>query len=184
MGDIFNDRSSIEDLDIKKVITDKGYYDKFGEWNSILISRAYPGLLFRGRVEVLIFKDDCIYIEITQSGYRFPGGSFDIRRSNHDQAYNEAKEEARIITHNIKYSGYSYHKLKEKAYVCKDKKTISWDGTYNKIYTADFFGYYKGYIKSYVLDAKMCTCGDFVPVYSIINMMSDIHKTVIKSRGY
>ena len=68
-------RSALNKLDINKVIEDKGYYDKYGEWNSIIRSRRYPGKLFRGRVEVFIFRDDCVYIELYPDGtYRIPGG--------------------------------------------------------------------------------------------------------------
>ena len=108
-----NNRQAKEPLDMNKVIQDKGYYDKNGEWNSIIRSKKYPGKLFRGRVEVFIFRGNYVYMEKYGDGtYRLPGGSFDIRRSNHDQVYNEAKEESRIIVHNIQYTGVSYHKLR------------------------------------------------------------------------
>lgn len=178
-----NSKSAVNELNIEKVIEDKGYYDKYGEWNSVIRSRKYPGMLFRGRVEVFIFRDDCVYIELYNDGsYRIPGGSFDIRRSNHDQVYNEAKEEARLIIHNIRYTGYSYHKLKQKPYVSKDNKTIAWNGTYNKIYTADLSGYYSGKVNIHSQDVSMYRHGRFVPLTQVYNILSEDHKLALQEK--
>lgn len=177
------DRDALYDLSVSKVIKDKGYFDRHGEWNSVLRSRKYPDKLFRGRVEVFIFRGNTVYIEIYPTGdYRIPGGSFDIRRSNHDQVYNEAKEEARLIVHNIQYSGHSYHMLKDKKYVSKDNKTISWDGTYNKIYTADFSGYYDGKVRQCVQDVSMYQYGKFIPIDQVYSILIPIHKIALDAK--
>lgn len=176
-------RDAAEVLSIGQVIENKGYFDIHGEWNSIIRSRKYPDKLFRGRVEVFIFKGNMIYIETYPSGsYRIPGGSFDVRRSNHDQVYNEAKEEARIIIKNIHYTGHSYHKFRDKPYISKDNKTIAWDGTYNKIYTADFAGYYNGPVKSFVQDASMYAYGRFLPLENVWCLLSDDHKVALQHK--
>lgn len=178
-----NKRNAKDDLDIKQVVENKGYYDKYGEWNSIIRSKKYPGMLFRGRVEVFIFKDNSVYMEIYKDGtYRIPGGSFDIRHSNHDQVYNEAKEESRIIVHNIRYTGISYHKLRKKLYVSKDKKSISWNGTYNKVYTADFTGYYNGKILPYVQDINMYKYGRFYNIDQVYHLLTPEHKLAVSSK--
>ena len=178
------DREAKYDLSLDEVIENKGYFDKYGEWNSIIRARKYPGLLFRGRVEVFIFRHDLVYIlqYPNSTSYRVPGGSFDIRRSNHNQAYEEAKEEAKIITKNIRYTGVSYHKLSNHRYVSNTNKRIAWNGTYNKVYTADFAGLYSGSIDAHSRDNDMYHYGKFVPISSIYDNLIPEHKLAIDSK--
>ena len=109
-------------------------------------------------------------------GYRFPGGSIDIRRSNHDQAYNESKEEARLIINHIRYSGESYHRMKTNYYKGRNSKSITWDGTYNKVYIAEYVANYTGNVKYFSRDDSMCINGRFVSLPSIYDMLIDEHK--------
>ena len=176
------DREAEDELSVEKVINDKGYFDKYGEWNSIIRCRRYPGLLFRGRVEIFIFRHDLVYVLQTHDGYRLPGGSFDIRRSNHDQAYEECKEEARIIIKNIKYTGISYHKISNTKYVSDSNKRISWDGTYNKVYTADFAGDYTGKVDPHCRDEYMYRYGRFIPIFDIYDRLIPEHKLALESK--
>ena len=75
-------------------------------------------------------------MDINEQRYRIPGGSFDIRRSHTDQVYNEIKEEAKIISKNIYYTGLSYVTIFSR-YAKPSSKRVSWHGTYNEVYLAE-----------------------------------------------
>lgn len=158
----------------KEIIKNKGYYDIDGNWNSILTFDNYPGLLFRGRVEVFILDhDNNVFLYKYNGRYRIPGGSYERNRSHKYQVYKEAKEEARIILGDIIYTNVSYFRLFDKKY---EDQPMHWDGTYSEVYIGYFKKWYNGSIKKSVRDYYMTTHGRFYPFEYIYNILTANHK--------
>lgn len=166
-------------VDIDKFIRYGGYYDVNNNWNSIVMVEGYPNMIFRGRVEVFLFKDNKVYIDIAPNRYRIPGGSFDINRSNYSQVYNELKEETKILSKNIFYTGISYVTLFDRM-DSPSKRVMTWNGTYNEIYLAEYSKPYTGYVKSTLFDSNMHNNGDFHSLVDILPILKPEHLTALK----
>lgn len=166
-----------KNLSISDIVRNKGYYDIDGNWNSILTSDQYPGMLFRGRVEVFIFdKYNNVYMNIRNGHYRIPGGSWDHNRSHKYQVEQEAKEEARVVLGKITYTGYSYYNFFKKKYL---SSPVHWDGSYNEVYIGYFKKWYTGYIKKCVRDFDMDKNGRFVPFEYAANILTPNHQIAL-----
>ena len=163
----------------KEIVKNKGYYDIDGNWNSILTFDKYPGLLFRGRVEVFILdEDNNVFLYKHNGHYRIPGGSLERNRSHKYQVYKEAKEEARIILGDIINTNVSYFRFFDKIY--KDKP-IHCDGTYSEVYIAYFKKWFYGSVKKSVRDYYMSTYGRFYPFEYIYDILTIDHKHAFDS---
>lgn len=166
-------------VNIEKFIRYGGYYDVNNNWNSIVTVEGYPDKIFRGRVEVFLFKDNKIYMDINEQRYRIPGGSFDIRRSHTDQVYNEIKEEAKIISKNIYYTGLSYVTIFSR-YTKPSSKRMSWNGTYNEVYLAEYDHLYRGRVNETVYDYNMHHQGKFYILDDVLHILKPEHLTALK----
>lgn len=166
-------------VDIDKFVRYGGYYDINNNWNSIVQVEGYPDKILRGRVEVILFKDDKIFLDNSINRYRLPGGSFDINRSNEAQVFNEIKEEAKILSKNIMYSGLSYVRIFDK-YSKPSKTRMSWHGTYNEVYFAEYNKPYNGFIRGCLYDRNMHNNGCFYPLLDILPILKDEHITALK----
>lgn len=168
---------------MNRIIKNGGYYDINNNWNSIIKLNKYPDMVFRGRVEVFIFKDDMIYMHILNSNkYRIPGGSFNIENTNIDQVYKEAKEETKILVKDIQYTGINYIKIFDNRNR-SGGRAIKWDGTYNEVYIAKYDKLYNGHIKNSVYDYDMHNLGRFYKLKNVINNLSDDHKKALSKVG-
>ena len=166
-------------VNIDKFVRYGGYYDINNNWNSIVTVEGYPGMVFRGRVEVFLFKDNKIYIDILPNKYRIPGGSFDINRSNYSQVYNELKEETKILSKNIFYTGLSYVSLFDR-YDKPSKRVMTWRGTYNEVYLAEYNKPYTGFIKNNLYDRNMHNNGEFRNLEDILHILKPEHLAALK----
>lgn len=162
-------------IDVDKFLRYGGYYDVNNNWNSIVEVEGYPGKIFRGRVEVFLFKDDKVYIDLSSNNrYRIPGGSFDINKTHEGQVFDEIKEETKIISKNIIYTGLSYVNMFDHA--CKRSRyRMSWDGTYNEVYLAEYNRSYNGFIRKSVYDKNMHKNGGFYSLYDIVSILKPEH---------
>ena len=164
-------------ITMKEIIKNHGYYDINGYWNSILSFDQYPGMIFRGRVEVLIFNDkNEVYLSLYKNGYRIPGGSLERGRSHKYQVEAETKEEARIVLGKIIYTGYSYFKFFKNKYT---NCPIHWDGTHNEVYIAYFKKWYRGKINNKLKDSFIDKYGRFIPFEYAINILSEDHQKAL-----
>ena len=164
-------------ITLTQIVHNRGYYDIDNNWNSILYFQQYPGMLFRGRVEVFIFdKNNNVYMMISKNKYRIPGGSWEKNRSHKYQVQQEAKEEARIKLGKIEYTKYSYFKFFKRKY---NTMPIHWDGTYNEVYIAEFNNWYYGPIKKCVRDDIMNRYGKFVPFKYAIDLLTLDHQKAL-----
>ena len=79
-----------KNLTIEQAILNTGYYDIDNNWNSLLTFPQYPGMVFRGRVEVFIFdKNNDVFMALYNNHYRIPGGSIEYGRSHKYQVEQE-----------------------------------------------------------------------------------------------
>lgn len=164
-------------ITLTQIVHNRGYYDIDNNWNSILYFQQYPGMLFRGRVEVFIFdKYHNVYMMVSKRGYRIPGGSWERNRSHKFQVEQEAKEEARILLGKINYTNYSYFKFFKNRYT---SLPMHWDGTYNEVYVAEFKDWYCGPIRKDVRDISMSKYGKFVPFDYAINIINKDHQRAL-----
>lgn len=164
-------------LDIPTIVKNAGYYDIDNNWNSILTFPQYPGMLFRGRVEVFIFDErNNVYVAMNGSNYRIPGGSLEKDRSHKYQVEQEAKEEAGVELGLITYTGYNYFNFFKKKYT---SYPVYWDGSYNEVYIANFKRWHYGTIKKSVMDLQMNKYGKFIPFESIINILTENHQKAL-----
>lgn len=162
-----------KNITMDKIIKEQGYYDVLGNWNSILTFEEYPDKLFRGRVEVIILSpyNDIYMVKYTDT-YRLPGGSLEINRSPKYQVEKESEEEAGIKLGRIYNTGVSYFKFFNNKYNdCK----VHWDGTYTKVYVANFKSWYYGHVKACLRDKGMYEYGRFVPFEKAVNILIPEH---------
>ena len=165
-------------ITLEQAIHDKGYYDTYHNWNSILTLNEYPGKLFRGRVEVLVLdaNNDVFLSLLSDDHYRIPGGSFDRGKSHTYQAITEVREEARIIVKHIIYTGVTYTKFFKKKYT---NCNMHWDGSFNKVYVARFKKWYWGRVNKSVRDMNMYKYGQFIPLDFAKEFLIPEHKEAI-----
>ena len=166
-----------DSLSMEDIIHNQGYYDINGFWNSILTFDNYPGLTFRGRVEVFIFnRKNEVYMSIYNNRYRIPGGSFEKGRSHKYQVETEAKEEARITLGKISYTGYSNFRFFKNKY---NNSPVHWDGTYNEVYIGYFKKWYTGRIDKKLKDYYLTKYGRFIPFEYAINILNPDHQKAL-----
>lgn len=166
-------------VNMNKILNNGGYYDVNNNWNSIIKVEGYDNKVFRGRVEVFLFKDNKVYMNISNNKYRIPGGSFDIKRSNRDQVFNEIKEEAKILSKNICYTGLSYVNIFNH-YNKPTKTMMSWNGNYNEVYLAEYNKQYDGFVKNSVYDCNMHNNGGFYNIEDILYILKPEHLMALK----
>lgn len=168
-------------MTVKKAITQGGYYNTDGDWNNVMTLEEYPGKIFRGRVEVLIFNENKVFMYINENmNYRLPGGGFEKGVLNKDQVFNEAKEEAKIIIKDIKFTGVTYTD-----FFNNDKKfnenEIPYDGKFTEVYVARYKEDYEGYIKKSLSDMQMTNKGKFYDINGIKDILREPHKQALEN---
>ena len=164
-------------LTMEEIIKQGGYYSKDGVWNNIT---EIDGKIYRGRVEVLVVdQDQNIFLQMNgKNKYRIPGGSFEKDQDHRIQAYNEVLEEARIICENVTYTGIHYIKEFNKKFD-KVPGMVTWDGTYNEIYVADYVDQYTGYIHPMNRDKSMAKEGKWYKYKDVKNILSKEHNEAL-----
>lgn len=165
----------------EKAISQGGYYNTDGDWNCIVTLDKYPGKIFRGRVEVLIFKDGKLFmLKKDNNEYRIPGGGFDKGILNKDQAFIETKEEAKMIIHNIRYTGVTYIRKWEDIHPPKEGE-IPYDGSYSEVYIADYKSDYIGYIRKGLSDMELTKQGKFYDLDEVKDILTPPHKQALEN---
>ena len=169
-----------ESLTQEEAIKNRGYYDAYGNWNSMLTVSQYPDKALRGRIEVFIFDEQnnvYMYILPDKVHYRIPGGSTSINRSFKYQVAQEAKEEAGIILGTITYTEYQYVKFFRTPFVVNN---IHWEGTLNRVYTAQFKSWYGGYISNIDFDKNMYNFGHFMNFDKAKHLLHQDHRNALR----
>lgn len=173
-------------------IVEKGYGVRGtdGQYNAIVELKGKDGLRYRGRSEVLIIKDDSVFIarfdkqKYPDKHYELPGGGWDENESHADAATREAKEEALIVCKNIQYAG---HYIKEKSEVqdwVKQKipKDYWWKGSYNELYVAEYDSKYTGHVDN-IDKQKDVADGQFYKIAEVFDKLTPEHQTALIFAG-
>ena len=140
--------------------------------------------LFRARSELLIFKDDLIFLDFKSrpNEYRVPGGGWDdIDRSHAESAIREAQEEARINVKDVTYYGLDVHSEQPHGWVKKKiPKDQWWYGYYTEVYIGYYDGEHKGKVEEIDKDS-MYKNGDWYRVSEIYDKLKPIHREAVSS---
>lgn len=146
----------------------------------------------RGRSELLIIKDDTVYLSKEKHGlccenlhtgfeYGIPGGGWNIDEPHNITAYREAIEEARIVTKNVIYAGaYSVVYSKPKPLV-KEKiaPENQWRGYFTEVFIGTYGGEYTGIVNDEDKD-DIIDSGKFYPISDVIDLLHPVHQKAIK----
>jgi 8-oxo-dGTP pyrophosphatase MutT (NUDIX family) len=102
----------MNNIDLNEIIRDGGYYDKLGQWNSV-VRKPGSNHLYRQRVETLVIRNDDFgtgYVFVKKNGddYDLPGGSIEPNVPDETQAANECHEEIHVDVKNIRYAYVDY----------------------------------------------------------------------------
>lgn len=175
----FANESTVEDTN-PHVIRTFGHYDDKHVYHACVELDNYDKPL-RGRSEILIVKGDKVFLSFkSDSTYKVPGGSWNENENHMMAAIREAKEEVRINTKNVVYSGlrveYEDKPCKwVKNNIDKDKW---WYGYYSEIYVGEFDSNYKGKIDEEDKD-DMVYSGRFYPIKSVYDKLTKEHKLAL-----
>lgn len=152
--------------DMSTVIKNGGfmYNDR---WNSIVTLDEYPGKVFRHRVEILVIDNGKVFVWKHNNNYSIPGGSTEKDIIDIEQVQNEAKEEARLLCKDVRFTGLSYVSLYAGNREWMNKLPVKWQGTLNDIYIGQYNGKYKGPIDTKDIDNAMTTYGKFYKISDV-----------------
>lgn len=140
----------------------------------------------RGRSELMIFKDDKVFLCIKDrpddtDTYRLPGGSWNENENPMDAAIRETREEARIEVQDVKYCSTFIEVFDDAAEWVK--KNIPedkwWYGYYTMLYIGVYRGKYTGHIDKHDQDPKMIRLGKWYDIDSVYNKLPPHHQNAI-----
>lgn len=154
-----------------------------GKYNAIVEINGESARM-RGRSELLIIKDNMIYLSKTKKGlcgnYDVPGGGWDKGEDHSKSAIREAQEEARLKSKNVKYSGYYtvvYDQPHEWIRNKVDPK-YQWRGYYTEVFIGEYDGRYNGKIADIDKDELIDT-GKFYPIEEVYEELHPVHQKAI-----
>ena len=150
---------------------------------STLVTTASEKYIMRARSEVLILKDDKIFIDLKKDGkYSFPGGGWNPGESPMDATIRETREEVRINVRDLKPCGTQIGKYDKIEDWMKEKykKSDWWEGFYCTSFIGQYDGTYTGYVRPEDED-DMIKSGSFVEIKEVYPILSDFHKEAIRS---
>ena len=163
--------------------------DKFGKDNCCLKIKGYDKP-FRGRSEVLIIKNNEVFLDTSKSGlcsteamnYTVPGGGWEKGEKHYETAVRETNEEAKIDIKNIQYVGSYIVIYDEPVSFVKNKIDNPddwWYGYYTEVFVADYDGKYSGYIAKMDRDDNMAKNGKFYGIDDMYKKLHPIHQKAI-----
>ena len=134
----------------------------------------------RGRSELLIIKDNKIYLKKdSKKGYSIPGGGWDENEDHNLSAIRETNEEAKIKVKNVNYVSSYVAYFPPKDWV---KERISeenwWYGEYIELYIGEYDGEFKGKIED-VDKSDYMASGKFYDIKSVYKDLIPQHQKAI-----
>lgn len=154
-----------------------------GKYNAIVEIDGESARM-RGRSELLIIKDNMIYLSKIKKGlcgnYDVPGGGWDKGEDHSKSAIREAQEEARLKSKNVKYSGY-YTVVYDQPHKWVRNKVdpkYQWRGYYTEVFIGEYDGKYNGKIADIDKDELIDT-GKFYPVEEVYEELHPVHQKAI-----
>lgn len=170
----------MNNIDLNEIIRDGGYYDKLGQWNSV-VRKPGSNHLYRQRVETLVIRNDDFgtgYVFVKKNGddYDLPGGSIEPNVSDETQAANECHEEIHVDVKNIRYAYVDYESPIPENVQRIYKYPADYDST--KVFVADYAGPYTGEIKDVDEDPYMLS-GQWYSFKECLSFFNEYHKEAL-----
>jgi len=135
-------------------------------WNSKVIIN---GKTYREVAEVLIFKDNKVYLWDKNGITRIPGGSTDPEMSMEETCMHESREEAHFNIKNIKYIGEEIRDMK----ACGWKKSDNYTGgKVAHVFRAEYVSEYTGFVDKADVDEGMLTKGKWYNLDDALKIVS------------
>jgi len=158
----------------------KEVYGKYinGIYNACCIVKGYDKPV-RARSEMLVIKDDKVFISFGEDRYKLPGGSWNENESSLDAAIRETKEEVRICCKDVVYSGCYLIRDKVHPWV---KENIPEEEQWHGYYTEVFIGYYDGEYTGFVAECDqddIINTGRFYPIEEVYYKLREEHKRAL-----
>lgn len=149
-----------------------------GIYNSYVMIEGYNKPL-RGRSEILVVKDNKVFLSLKNDSYKIPGGTWDENEDHMQSAVRECNEEALMNVKNTRYVG-SYVELSEPKNWMKDKipKDQWWYGYYIDVYIGEYSGKYIGHVNQHDKDS-IGQIGKFYDISKYWDQLKDIHKEAL-----
>lgn len=163
-------------------------YDPIGIANAVMI---IDGKQYRVRAEVLIKKDDKVYVNYTRKlnqynrKYKIPGGSIMPGKSVEETVACEAREEARLLIKNVRFTGEKI--IQKYTRIPEWHKKILWPiglkyaGSVTLVCIAEACGKYTGYIRPEDSEADMLENGEFY--YPQLIPWDSVHADILRREG-
>lgn len=183
LNESFNSKINIiEDPTLVDIVWFMSNKDKYGvsEPTANAIIREYPKEL-RARSEIILFKDDMIFIRLTKEGYKFPGGGWKKDEPYLDAAMREAREETYAKTKNGKYAltyALIYNEVPNWVYLAVPSNHIYY-GAYTKLFIGEYDGKYTGYVRKRDINDKMKTECRFYKIDEVYNRLYPHHQKAV-----
>ena len=153
--------------------------DKKGHENTCVKIKGLPGF-YRPRAESLVFKEDSLFLLITDNGYKIPGGNINIGEDPAKAASRELNEEALIMAKNFVKAGETFN-TDVASWVRENvPKENQWSGYLTEVYTCQYTRKYPGYVKKIDRDDTMSKYGKFYPIGSILHILNPEHARIVK----
>lgn len=137
----------------------------------------------RGRSEVLIMKDDEVYLCFEEDKYRIPGGGWNKGESHEHAAIREAKEESQINCTNVKYATTRIDVQGSVPKKCKDENIPEegyWYGYFTKVFIAEYDKKFSGHIDEEDKDTNMIKKGRFYQFEEVKDKLYPEHRKAIE----
>lgn len=151
-----------------------------GETHSLVIVKGNPRKL-RYRAEMLVVKDDRVFLNFRKDGYiSLPGGGLEPNEDPMESAIRETQEEIRINVKNVKYVGsivgsYNHIPTWMKLTV---KKEDQWSGYYTLCFIGTYDSKYTGKIKLKDQDSLYRT-GKFRKISDVYSLLDPIYQEAL-----
>lgn len=167
-----------------KILRKYGVVDHRGVYNACLEIDGYKKP-FRGRSEILIFKDNKLLVNFKNSKNRyyskFPGGGWDKGEDPMKSAIREAKEEVKINVKNVKFAGV-YLQYSDTIVAKWVRENIPekdwWYGYYTMVYIGEYDSRYSGNIAEEDKD-DMINTAKFIDIDECYSKLESYHKKAI-----
>lgn len=160
------------------------YFSKYNDKDYAYVKVEGDDRPLRGRSEVIIMKDDEIFLCFKDNGkYRLPGGGWDKLESYEHAAIREAKEEARILCDDVEYAICRVDwedKVPDKCFKENIPEEGYWYGWFTKVYVARYSGKYNGHIDKEDQDKDMASNGKFYKYSEVKDILYPDHKIAIE----
>ena len=182
-------------LDKEEVVTERSDYiiediygvEKDKEWYSLVKVKGIDKPL-RGRSEILILKDDKVFLCFDRptsidKRYRLPGGGWNKDEDHMKSAIREAEEEAKIKTKNVMYydTYIDVYDTPKRWVMKRIPEKYWWYGYYTDVYVGEYDGKFTGYVNIQDRDSDMVKDGEFYNIEEVWDILNPYHKDAINA---